>query len=138
MDIEISLQSIATGAQQVVRVPMPPRLALGRGPESPVLLDGPAISRQHFVLAANGAQLSLWNMSANGTMINGAQVPTGVWRQLLEGDLVQVPGYNLSFVLIDKIAETPEPLMATITGSEKWVLAILAAAIGVAVLFWTM
>ena len=138
MDIEISLQSIATGAQQVVRVPMPPRLALGRGPESPVLLDGPAISRQHLVLAANGAQLSLWNMSANGTAINGAQVPTGVWRPLQEGDLVQVPGYNLSFVLIDKIAETPEPLMATITGSEKWVLAILAAAIGVAVLFWTM
>lgn len=138
MDIEISLQSIATGARQVVRVPMTPRLALGRGPESPVLLDGPAISRQHLVLAANGAQLSLWNMSANGTMVNGAQVPTGVWRALQEGDLVQVPGYNLSFMLIDKVAETPESFLATITGAEKFVLAIFAAALGVAILFWTL
>ena len=138
MDIEISLQSTATGAQQVVRVPMTPRLALGRGPESPVLLDGPAISRQHLILAATGTQLSLWNMSANGTAINGAQVPTGVWRPLREGDLVQVPGYNLSFMLLDSAPSSSEPFLATITGAEKWVLGILAAAIAVAVTFWTL
>jgi len=137
LEIEISIETLATARHQVVRVPLIDRLTLGRGPDSPVLLEGPQISREHLVLAATGTQLSLCNLSANGTLINGAPIATGYWQPLGLGDLVQLPGYNLSVVLLGQAAPTPSRV-PVLTSTEKTVLVLLAAALLLTLTFWKL
>ena len=139
MEIEISIETLATAHHQVVRVPITDRLTLGRGPDSPVLLEGPEISREHLVIAAAGPQLSLCNLSANGTAINGAPIATGYWQPLGLGDLVQLPGYNLAFTLLGQSNPAPPPSrLPTLTSTEKTVLFLLAAALLLALTFWKL
>lgn len=139
LEIEISIETLATARHQVVRVPLTDRLTLGRGPDSPVLLEGPQISREHLVLAATGSQLSLCNLSANGTALNGAPIATGYWQPLGLGDLIQVPGYNLAFVLLGQATPAPAPSrVQTLTSTEKTVLVLLAAALLIALAFWQL
>lgn len=138
MELEISIETLATGSQQVVRVPIGDRLTLGRGPDSPILLEGPQISREHLVLAQAGMQLSLWNLSANGTAVNGAPIATGFWQPLQLGDVVQLPGYNLTFLPLGQAVPPPPSFWATITTTEKTVFSLLAAAVTVAVVFWKL
>ncbi len=139
LEIEISIETLATARHQVVRVPIAERLTLGRGPDSPVLLEGTQISREHLVIAAAGPQLSLCNLSANGTAINGAPIATGYWQPLGPGDLIQVPGYNLAFTLLGQATSAPIPSrVPTLNSSEKTVLVLLAAALLIALTFWKL
>lgn len=138
MELEISIETLATNSRQVVRVPITERITLGRGPDSPILLDGPQISREHLILALAGSQLSLWNLSANGTAVNGAPIATGFWQPLQLADVVQLPGYNLTFLPLGQSAPAPPSFWATVTSTEKTVATLLAAALTVAVLFWKM
>ncbi|MCX6608337.1 MAG: FHA domain-containing protein [Acidobacteria bacterium] len=140
LEIEISIETLATARHQVVRVPIAERLTLGRGPDSPVLLEGTQISREHLVIAAAGPQLSLCNLSANGTAINGAPIATGYWQPLGPGDLIQVPGYNLAFTLLGQATpSTPTPSrVPTLNSSEKTVLVLLAAALLITLTFWKL
>lgn len=137
MELEISIETLATGSHQVVRVPVTGNVTLGRGPDSPVLLEGPQISREHLTVAATGERLALWNMSPNGTLVNGGAVATGVWVSLAAGDRVQVPGYNLLFVLLGGEVARPS-WIATVTGTEKTVAALVVMALGVAAIFWRL
>jgi pSer/pThr/pTyr-binding forkhead associated (FHA) protein len=138
VELEISIETLATGGHQVIRVPIGERLTLGRGPDSPILLEGPQISREHLILALAGGQLSLWNLSANGTAVNGAPIATGFWQPLQLGDVVQLPGYNLTFLPLGQAVPAPPSFWATITTTERTVFALLAAAVTVAVVFWKM
>ena len=137
LEIEISIETLATAHHQVVRVPLADRITLGRGPDSPVLLEGPQISREHLVLAATGPQLSLCNLSANGTAINGAPIATGYWQPLGLGDIVQLPGYNLAFTLLGQSKPAPSHL-PILTSTEKTVLALLVVALLITLTFWKL
>jgi len=138
VELEISIETLATGSHQAVRVPIGERLTLGRGPDSPILLEGPQISREHLILAAAGGQISLWNLSANGTAVNGAPIATGFWQPLQLGDVVQLPGYNLTFLPLSPVVPAQPSFWASITTTEKTVFTLLAAAITVAIVFWKL
>ena len=79
------------------------RSVFGREITSPVRLEGSEISREHFALTLQADGVYLEDLSANGTLVNGDAVPRGRLRKLREGDVMEVPGYELEW------RKTPAP-----------------------------
>ena len=51
MELELTIETKDSGAVVVQRLPLNGRIVLGRGPESPVALEGAQISRDHIAFA---------------------------------------------------------------------------------------
>lgn len=154
MELELSIESKESGGVTVTRLPVEGRVAIGRGPESPVLIDGPLISREHFAFETVNGRLSVTDLSSNGVWLNGYRLPAGQPYLVNESDLLAVPGYDIRCLILNaaKPAEpeagkasagpvaAPEKNPARafidgISGMEVAVLAIVLAAIGMLVLF---
>lgn len=71
------------------------KIVLGRQLASPVLLEGNAISRQHFSIGLKDGQLAAENLSSNGTMLNGIPLQGQEAMRLVSGDILEVPGYEI-------------------------------------------
>jgi predicted component of type VI protein secretion system len=71
------------------------RVVIGRHVSSPLLLSGEALSRQHFALAAEGENVTLENLSSNGTWLNGAALAINETRSVQSGDTLEVPGHEI-------------------------------------------
>jgi hypothetical protein len=54
MDIRLLIHSKTDGTDREVKCPIGEGLAVGRGAEDGVLLDGPDLSREHFILSTDG------------------------------------------------------------------------------------
>jgi pSer/pThr/pTyr-binding forkhead associated (FHA) protein len=52
-------------------------LVIGRGPEVGVWLDGRMVSRRHALVRATADGLEIEDVSANGTLVDGAYVQMG-------------------------------------------------------------
>lgn len=72
------------------------KVIFGRHLGSPILLEGDAISRQHFSIAVQDGQPTVENLSSNGTMLNGAPLQGPDAIPLMTGDVLEVPGYKIS------------------------------------------
>ncbi len=118
MELLVTVQSKTDGAVQEARWPADDSLTLGRGPDSPVALAGPGISREHLRFEANGNGLAVIDLSSNGTWVNGERLVRGEKRALKPRDQVEVPGYTIRVSL-------PEP--ATISGGGAIDIATAAA-----------
>ena len=76
------------------------RRSVSRGIEPEIDLTGPpadpGISRLHAVLIAvpDGSWAVLDPGSANGTLVNGAEIPTGVQVPLRDGDRINLGGWT--------------------------------------------
>jgi pSer/pThr/pTyr-binding forkhead associated (FHA) protein len=153
VELELSIELKETGTVTVTRLSVDGRVAIGRGPESPVLIDGPLISREHFAFEVINNQLSVVDLSSNGVWLNGYRLPVGQQYLINEADLLAVPGYDIRCTILNEkpaapatpAAVTPpqivikvNPMRATlksISGIELFVLFIFLAAIGVLVIF---
>jgi predicted component of type VI protein secretion system len=155
VELELTIESKESGAVVVQRLPLNGRLVLGRGPESPVALEGPQISREHIAFEGDDGQLCVTDLSVNGSWVNGEALATGRRYLLTEADRVQVPGYELHCTILpgpQAPASTPQAAGATsppalppvspvkqftasITGTEIVVVIILLAAIGVLIVY---
>jgi predicted component of type VI protein secretion system len=71
------------------------KVVVGRHLTSPVLLQGEAISRQHLSIALKDEQLTVENLSPNGTVLNGLQLPANESAPLITGDILELPGYEI-------------------------------------------
>src|ERR1700760_4479565 len=71
--MQVTLIRLNTSTQETVetQVDIEDRVVLGRHLDSPVLLQGEALSRQHFALFITDDQLLVENLSVNGTRLNG-------------------------------------------------------------------
>ncbi|MDP1848566.1 MAG: FHA domain-containing protein [Solirubrobacteraceae bacterium] len=83
-------------------VPIIDRLFVGRtcagASASPhLLLDDPAISRDHFELRIDPAGVTLLDRSTNGTRVNGRRVERDEPLSLTDGDFVEVGTTRMSF-----------------------------------------
>ncbi|HWR49878.1 MAG TPA: FHA domain-containing protein [Bryobacteraceae bacterium] len=101
MELFISARSQNDGTEQQVRLPADGPVVLGRGPDSPVLLAGTGISRDHVRLHTEGEVVHVTDLSANGTWINGRRLTRGQSYALRTGDSVQVPGYDLEIGILN-------------------------------------
>ena len=81
------------------------RIVLGRGPGVDHAFDDRAMSRQHAVLEASGAALSVRDLgSTNGISVNGAVVQSA---ELHHGDRLQLGTWAFQ-VLIEARSAAPE------------------------------
>ena len=101
MELELSIETKETGKITVSRLAVEGRVAIGRGPESPVLIDGPLISREHFAFEVVNGQLSVIDLSSNGVWLNGYRLPGGQLYLVNEADLLTVPGYDIRCVILN-------------------------------------
>jgi pSer/pThr/pTyr-binding forkhead associated (FHA) protein len=85
----------------------PERIVLGRGPESPVPLDGPSISRDHLAFEVREGRVFITDLSSNGSYLNGQRLSRGDAQRILEEDEVGVPGYSITFRLLAEQAQQP-------------------------------
>jgi pSer/pThr/pTyr-binding forkhead associated (FHA) protein len=95
--MQVTLIRLNTSTQETVeaQVNLEDRVVLGRHLGSPLLLQGEAISRQHFALFITDEQLMIENLSGNGTRLNGESLAVQNLLSLQSGDLVEVPGYQI-------------------------------------------
>jgi class 3 adenylate cyclase len=93
----------ATGNERIV--PLAGRLLVGREcagvePSRRLILDNPAISRDHVELRSEpGRGAHLVDMSTNGTWLNGRRVERGEAIPLRDGDRIELGGQELLFRL---------------------------------------
>jgi predicted component of type VI protein secretion system len=95
--MQVTLIRLNTSTQETVeaQVDIEDRVVLGRHLDSPLLLQGEALSRQHFALFITDEQLMIENLSANGTRLNGEALAVQNSVPLQSGDLVEIPGYQI-------------------------------------------
>jgi predicted component of type VI protein secretion system len=149
VELELTIETKSSGAVAVQRLPFGGRIVLGRGPESPVALDGPQISREHIAFEGDDGQLCVTDLSANGSWVNGEQLTNGRRYLVTEADRVQVPGYEIHCILLSGAEPKPAtanapatpPLnpvkgfMSTLTATEIMVLMLVGTAIVIAVVY---
>ncbi|MBI1352773.1 MAG: FHA domain-containing protein [Acidobacteria bacterium] len=107
MELLLFVTDGSSEAPQQHRFPEPERLTLGRGPQSPVLLDGPAVSREHLTLDVRDGELWATDVSSNGSWINGRTMQSGAPQRVGAGDEIRIGDYLLRFRL-----ERDEPVPA--------------------------
>ena len=71
------------------------KVVVGRHLGSPLLLEGDAISRQHFCIELKDGQPAAENLSSNGTLLNGIPLQGHDAMPLVTGDVLEVPGYEI-------------------------------------------
>ncbi len=118
MEILLSIRSKADSSTREVKSAIGDGLVIGRGAEQGVLLDGPDLSREHLVLTADGPNIFVTDLSSNGTWLNGTRLKRSVKTRANAEDLIEIPGYALSFRSADQpekvagapVAQMPPPL----------------------------
>jgi predicted component of type VI protein secretion system len=101
LELQVSIINKDDRSLREVRCTLEDRLVVGRGPESTLPVDGPAISREHLFIEANGDGVVVTDVSANGCWINGARIPKSRRTPVREFDLVEVPGFEIRIRAVD-------------------------------------
>ena len=109
MDILLSIRSKSDSSTREIKSTIAEGLVIGRGVEKGVLLEGQDLSREHFVITADGADLFVTDLSSNGTWVNGARLNRSERTKVRERDLIEIPGYAITFKLAEQAAEKPAP-----------------------------
>src|SRR5215813_13259157 len=97
MDVRVLVKSKKEGQLQEITVSGPEQFVFGRGPSSPALLDGPGISREHVAVNVDQSEIFVTDLSVNGAWINGKRLVQRQKHRIQNGDVVELPGYELLF-----------------------------------------
>lgn len=108
MEVLLSIQSKTDGSVREIKREIADGLAIGRGAEEGVLLDGPDLSREHLILTADGSNVYVTDLSNNGTWLNGTRLRRSVKSRVRPEDSIEVPGYILTFQLANRPQEVVE------------------------------
>ena len=113
-------------------------LSIGRSPGNDIVLASKTVSRDHAVLTYSDGRWCIEDRgSANGTFVNGEQIPFGVPRPLRHGDRVQVGSETLVFSWpahqadpdrTDELVDAPEELLAQLSPLQVQVVRALCGA----------
>ena len=119
MEILVSIRNKADSSTREVKSTIGDGLVIGRGAEQGVLLDGPDLSREHLVVTTDGVDIYVADLSSNGTWLNGNRLKRSVKTRVTDEDLIEIPGYALTFQSADQAAkkneeaieQVPQPLL---------------------------
>ena len=114
MDILLSIRSKTDGTEREVKCPIGEGLAVGRGAEDGVLLDGPDLSREHFILSTDGTNFYVTDISSNGTWLNGNRLQRSAKTRVRAEDSIEVPGYVVKVSAAVEPEKTGEAAVAQI------------------------
>jgi pSer/pThr/pTyr-binding forkhead associated (FHA) protein len=146
VELVISARSEKNGDLTSARIDPTGAVTLGRGPDSPLQLDAPGMSREHLRLHLDGDRLFVTDLSSNGTWLNSARLKRDEPELLSAADSIKIPGFEIRIELPDAPAKSspmtppqPEPargLLAsvrTFAGSisrlEKFLIALALASL---------
>jgi predicted component of type VI protein secretion system len=120
VELLISVHSQEHGDLKSARCNLAEAVTLGRGPESPVLLDRTGISREHLRLHAEGDGLFITDLSSNGTWLNTRRLPRGKPHPFTPVDVIKIPGFDIRVDLEGNAAASvpPERKLATVAPPE--------------------
>jgi len=113
MEILLSIRAKSDSSTREVKAAIDNGLVIGRGAEQGVLLDGPDLSREHLVITAEHSDLFVADLSSNGTWLNGKKLQRSVKVKVQAGDLIEIPGYALSFKPANQPSEQEEAIEKT-------------------------
>lgn len=82
-------------------------LLFGRGPQSPLPLDGSALSREHFSLVKEAGAVRIRDLSSNGTWVNGQRLGRADQPPLAPGAVIEIAGYRFHIRSIGAGASKP-------------------------------
>jgi pSer/pThr/pTyr-binding forkhead associated (FHA) protein len=108
MEILLSISSKTDNNVREVKRTLDDGLVVGRGAEEGILLEGLDLSREHFVLTLDGSEVRVTDLSVNGTWLSGTRLQKSVAHPVRPGDVIEIPGYLLSYRLTEQPAETGE------------------------------
>lgn len=106
MEIRLSIQSKADGNIREINREIGEGLAIGRGAEEGILLDGPDLSREHLVISTDGKYIYVTDISNNGTWLNGTRLRRSLRTRVRAEDTIEVPGYVINIEPVAKPDET--------------------------------
>lgn len=114
MKLQIQLQGEAAGAAaQQFEVALDGKpVVLGRGPDSPVPLEGSKLSRSHLAFDASSGQLSVTDLSSNGLWVNALAIPKKTAIPVSPADEITIPGYRIHVRLLETLPPAP-PVVPT-------------------------
>lgn len=81
---------------------------LGRGPESPIPLEGTQLSREHLAFTCADGVLAITDLSSNGVWLNGQPLPKKTPVLCGPFDEVRIPGYTMTARLLLPPPPVPE------------------------------
>ncbi len=141
MQIQLAVQMAEESGAKHYRFDLDRPVVLGRGPESPVPLDGTPISREHLAFELEGSVVYVRDFSSNGTWVNGELIGRGNRRSVAEHDEISVPGYSMTFRLVGARVLSAPPatqpsrmapvreFLHSLTGLELYTLFVAASGI---------
>lgn len=110
MQIKLVITNMATGTVQSVDSALDETVVLGRGPSSPVQLEGSLISREHFALTNSDGRIRIRDLSSNGTSFKNERLSRDSQVEIKDGDSIFVPGYRVEFRIPEQEPqEAPHP-----------------------------
>ncbi len=137
-------------------------LVLGRGPESPIQLEGTQLSREHLAFTLVDGVLAVTDLSSNGVWVNGQPLPKRAPVLCGPFDEVRIAGYTMTARLLTppppsapaplppgKVSRTadipappvppapfvPAPAWWRFDGAERWTVILIVAAIAFVLLY---
>ena len=106
LQIELQAEDTSTAAQQFDIPLNGGTVVLGRGPESPVPLEGSKLSRNHLAFGVVNGALTVTDLSSNGVWVNAQSVPKKSPVNLSGSEEISIPGYRMRVKLL---LPPPEP-----------------------------
>ncbi len=107
VELQLFVSQAAGEPPKLYSFPEPARIVLGRGPDSPVPMDGPAVSREHLAFEVRDGRVFVSDLSSNGSFLNGQRLKRDDPQRIIEEDEVRAAGYSFAFRLISD--EPPPP-----------------------------
>jgi len=102
------------------------RSCKGISPTKCVILNNPAVSRDHASITLDNSGLALTDMSVNGVWVNGVRMTAGATQRVNDGDTFQI-GDTQFTVKASQATSSREDLESTITGPVPVVVTNLVA-----------
>jgi pSer/pThr/pTyr-binding forkhead associated (FHA) protein len=95
MEIRLVVTQTVSGKTQELDYALDETLVLGRSPASPVQFEGTLISREHVAFTYTNGQITLRDLSSNGTWCRGERIAKDSQFEVKHGDFIELPGYRV-------------------------------------------
>src|SRR5690242_5362660 len=102
------LQLYITESRRAARsIEMTSTTTIGRDSDNDIVLDELTVSRCHALLFTRAGHIAIMDLeSANGTFVNGVQVPPDTPVRLADGDIIQLGHVSARYIEVRTVQDS--------------------------------